>query len=217
MDVDDEPIRIGQQEGRIVGYVGDFQHHPRISWLILGYADLLQESVLHDRSSCPPAPRPAWCRAGRRRCDRDWQPVRLRTSPRGPHRWPRGCSPELTSAGCRSPPEAPPSSARAGVATVSSAWIYRGLDPRLLDRLPGVAWAGSVRPATSSPPEPASCADSAPGIPQTSSARHRHRRDLPCRSGPMVNSAWKRYLLPGYSRRRNSYSRMAAFRSLSPG
>ena len=33
----------------------------------------------------------------------------------------------------------------------------------------------------------------------------------------MVNSAWKRYLLPGYSRRRNSYSWMAAFRSLSPG
>ena len=47
MDINDEAVRVGQQEGRVVGDVRNFENDARISRLILRDADLLQKAVMH--------------------------------------------------------------------------------------------------------------------------------------------------------------------------
>ena len=47
MDIDDQPIGIRQQEGRIVGNVVHFQHHASESALILRHPHLAQKAVVH--------------------------------------------------------------------------------------------------------------------------------------------------------------------------
>ena len=47
MNIDNQPVRVGQQERRILGDVIHFQHHPGRSLLVLRHPDLLQEAILH--------------------------------------------------------------------------------------------------------------------------------------------------------------------------
>ncbi len=47
MNIDDQPVGIGQQKRVVVRQIVDFQHNPRPSGLKLRHSDLLQESVIN--------------------------------------------------------------------------------------------------------------------------------------------------------------------------
>ena len=47
VNIDDQPVRIRQQEGFVVREIIDLEHHSRPAGLKLRHADLLQESVIH--------------------------------------------------------------------------------------------------------------------------------------------------------------------------
>ncbi len=47
MDVDDEPVRVGQEESRILDHFVQLQHHAGQSALVLRHADLVQESAIN--------------------------------------------------------------------------------------------------------------------------------------------------------------------------
>src|ERR1022692_2832290 len=125
------------------------------------------ESRLPRRSSCPPGPTPAWCRADRRRCGPGRERVQLHTSLRGPNRSPPVCNREWTNDGCRSPWATP---------TFSQAWFARRPPwpefPQVPRALPlqasCSAWVGPARPAPVSPPAPGTGAGIAAEIPRRS-------------------------------------------------
>ena len=47
VNIDDQPVRIRQQEGFVVRKIVDFEHDARAAGLKLRHADLLQEAVIH--------------------------------------------------------------------------------------------------------------------------------------------------------------------------
>ncbi len=47
VDIDDQPVRIRQQEGFVVRKIGHFEHNPRAPGLKLRHTNLLQEPVVH--------------------------------------------------------------------------------------------------------------------------------------------------------------------------